>query len=63
MDPPLTTVRVDCMALARRATEMVFALLRHPTGRALTPIVVNTELVVRESVAAPPKEDGVHPAR
>lgn len=47
--PPLTTVRVDCVELARQSTDLLFALLRDPkflTGQQ----IVETSLVVRGSV-------------
>jgi LacI family transcriptional regulator len=49
--PPLTTVRVDCVELARQSTDMLFALLRDPQLLS-RPQVVETSLVVRGSVAA-----------
>lgn len=52
-EPPLTTVRVNCLELGRLATEMLFSLIQQPE---ISPEarVVETELVVRETVAAPP---------
>jgi LacI family repressor for deo operon, udp, cdd, tsx, nupC, and nupG len=50
--PPLTTVRVDCVKLAGFAADTLFSLLDEPNS--LTePQVVPTELVVRDSVSAP----------
>jgi LacI family transcriptional regulator len=49
--PPLTTVRVDCVELARQAAAMLFALLRDP-DLLPRPQVVETSLVMRGSVAA-----------
>lgn len=51
-EPPLTTVRVDCVELARLAADTLFSLLSEPNART-EPQVVHTELVVRDSVSAP----------
>jgi DNA-binding LacI/PurR family transcriptional regulator len=51
MHPPLTTVRVDCIELARLATDTLMTLLDDPKA-ALQPRAVSTSLVVRQSVGA-----------
>ncbi len=51
-DPPLTTVRVDCLELGQAATRMLVQLLKQPEIRP-DPCEVHTELVQRASVAAP----------
>lgn len=50
--PPLTTVRVDCIELARLAADMLFSLLNAP-NTLMEPQVAHTALVVRDSVSAP----------
>ncbi|HZP82410.1 MAG TPA: LacI family DNA-binding transcriptional regulator [Chthonomonadaceae bacterium] len=51
-EPPLTSVRINCPELGRSATEMVLGLIQCP-AHCPEPAVVHTELVLRESVAAP----------
>jgi LacI family transcriptional regulator len=51
-EPPLTTVRVDCVELARLAADTLFSLLSVPNTQ-MEPQVVHTELVVRDSVSVP----------
>jgi DNA-binding LacI/PurR family transcriptional regulator len=51
-EPPLTTVRVNCIELARLAADILFSLLSEPNAQT-EPKVVHTELVVRDSVSAP----------
>ena len=51
-EPPLTTVRVDCVRLAGFAADTLFSLMDEPNSRT-EPQVVPTELVVRDSVSAP----------
>jgi DNA-binding LacI/PurR family transcriptional regulator len=51
-EPPLTTVRVDCIELARISADILFSLLSEPGART-KPQAVRTELVVRDSVSAP----------
>ncbi|HZP84383.1 MAG TPA: LacI family DNA-binding transcriptional regulator [Chthonomonadaceae bacterium] len=51
-EPPLTTVRVNCLELGKLATEMLFALIEQPEISP-EPRVVQTELVMRETVAVP----------
>lgn len=50
-EPPLTTVRVDCVALARLATDMLLSLLNAPHIQP-QPRTVPTRLIMRETVAA-----------
>lgn len=52
VEPPLTTVKVDCVALARLAADRLFALLDDPQV-VIEPQGVETALVLRESVAPP----------
>lgn len=54
LDPPLTSVRIDCAELARTAVDVLCDLIdgSHPGG---LPPVINTELIARASVAAPPR--------
>jgi DNA-binding LacI/PurR family transcriptional regulator len=64
VEPPLTTVRVDCARLGEEAAEMLLELLDKP-GEAPAPRIVPTTLVVRETVVAPNaqrKERGCIPA-
>jgi DNA-binding LacI/PurR family transcriptional regulator len=51
-EPPLTTVRINCLELGKLATEMLLALLECP-GHCPDPAVVHTELILRESVVPP----------
>src|SRR5262249_18444960 len=51
-EPPLTTVRVDCINLAKLAADNLVSLLDDSDTRT-EPQVVPTELVVRDSVSAP----------
>ncbi len=51
-EPPLTTVRVDCVTLAGLAADTLFSLLDQPNIRT-EPQVVPTDLIVRDSVSAP----------
>ncbi|HZO89960.1 MAG TPA: LacI family DNA-binding transcriptional regulator [Chthonomonadaceae bacterium] len=53
-EPPLTTVRVNCIELGKVATEILISLLQQP-GLCPAAQVVQTALVERESVA-PPKQ-------
>jgi DNA-binding LacI/PurR family transcriptional regulator len=53
VNPPLTTVRVDCMDLAKAALDMLFGLLEDP-GLSPKPQIVPTELVIRDTAGAPP---------
>jgi DNA-binding LacI/PurR family transcriptional regulator len=50
-DPPLTTVRVDCSAEGKAAVGILFALIDRP-GEPGRVEVVDTELIVRGTVAA-----------
>ncbi len=52
-EPPLTTVRVNCLELGNRATETLLALIHRPQSCPEAQ-VVQTELVVRHSVAKRP---------
>ncbi len=52
LDPPLTSVRIDCDALANTAVEVLYDLMNGVYQGGPTP-VVNTELIQRNSVAAP----------
>lgn len=52
-EPPLTTVRIDCAELGRAAAESLVALLDH-RGGTVPARTVETELILRESVAPPP---------
>jgi LacI family repressor for deo operon, udp, cdd, tsx, nupC, and nupG len=54
-DPPLTTVRIDCMATGRAAVEVLMQLLSEPHVP-VAPRVVDTQLVKRDSVGAVPPE-------
>lgn len=56
VDPPLTTVRVDCMEIARAALDVLFAMLDDPETSP-PPQIIPTELVVRDTVTAPPVAD------
>jgi LacI family transcriptional regulator len=49
----LTSVQIDCLELGRLAAETLFSLVQAPAARA-GPAVVQTALVVRDSVAPPP---------
>lgn len=51
-DPPLTTVRVDCLELGQAATRILIQLLKQPEANS-DPCEVQTELVQRATVAAP----------
>ncbi len=51
-EPPLTTVKVDCVELARLAADTLFSLMVDPSA-CTEPKVVHTELVARDSVSAP----------
>ncbi len=52
LDPPLTTVRQDRPALASGAVRLLLAMVVGQTGCA--PLIVPSELVVRQSTAPPP---------
>lgn len=52
LNPPLTAVRQSGYEIGRRAAELLLAKIRHP-GQAPTSLVLDTELVLRKSVAAP----------
>jgi LacI family repressor for deo operon, udp, cdd, tsx, nupC, and nupG len=52
-EPPLTTVQVNCAELGNIAAEMLLALIHNPQS-CLKAHVVQTELVVRQSVARKP---------
>jgi DNA-binding LacI/PurR family transcriptional regulator len=52
-DPPLTTVRVDCAAEGKAAVDILFSLINQPDAPGRIE-VVDTELVMRETVAAAP---------
>lgn len=54
--PPLTTVRVDCMTLARLAVDMLLSLLNAPNAP-VKPQVVQTELVLRDTLKGAPFVD------
>jgi LacI family repressor for deo operon, udp, cdd, tsx, nupC, and nupG len=54
-DPPLTTVRIDCMAVGRAAVEVLMQLLNEPCAP-VVPRTLDTQLVQRGSVGAPPRE-------
>jgi LacI family transcriptional regulator len=60
--PALTTVRVDCIELARLATDTLFTLL-DDTDAPVNPRSVRTTLVVRDSVGAPRPTSGVSTRR
>jgi DNA-binding LacI/PurR family transcriptional regulator len=51
-EPPLTTVRVDCIDVARISADILFSLLSEP-GMRTKPQIVRTQLVIRDSVSAP----------
>ncbi len=53
--PPLTTVRVDKMAMGRKAAQRLMQKLVEGEASAPHQIVFSTELVVRQSTAAPRK--------
>jgi len=52
VEPPLTTVRIDCLELAKMAAVKLFTLLKEP-GAQLDPSVLDTRLILRNSVAVP----------
>jgi LacI family transcriptional regulator, repressor for deo operon, udp, cdd, tsx, nupC, and nupG len=59
-DPPLTTVRIDCAQVGQAAAESLLALL-HRTGEPVPARTVETELVVRQSMAPPATTGDRHP--
>jgi LacI family repressor for deo operon, udp, cdd, tsx, nupC, and nupG len=52
IDPPLSTVRIDCDAVGKAVVNMLFDLLAHP-DTPFVPRSVATELVMRETIAPP----------
>jgi LacI family repressor for deo operon, udp, cdd, tsx, nupC, and nupG len=54
-EPPLTTVRVNCLELGRLATETLLSLLSY-SDYAVRAHTVQTELVIRETVAGAPAD-------
>jgi DNA-binding LacI/PurR family transcriptional regulator len=52
-EPPLTTVRVDCVAEGKAAADTLVSLINQP-GSFIPAQVIDTELVVRATVAAAP---------
>lgn len=52
LNPPLTAVRQSGYEIGRRAAELLLAKIRHPR-QAPKSLVLETELVLRQSVAAP----------
>ena len=55
-EPPLTTVRVNCLEVGRAACETLFASLKTPQENRVAQSV-RTELVLRETLASPRKSD------
>jgi len=60
--PPLTTVRVDCIELARLATDTLFTLLDDPDAP-IKPRGVRTRLIVRDSVGVPQRKSAAPTSR
>ena len=52
VEPPLTTVRIDCHELGKLAAETLFSLLDQP-GAEVDPRVLDTRLIFRDSVSIP----------
>jgi DNA-binding LacI/PurR family transcriptional regulator len=58
IDPPLTTVRQDRAAMGQGAMRRLVAMMRGDADADLTPLIIPTQLVIRQSTGPIPVERG-----